>query len=300
MELTHMSLCTGIGGIDLAAEWAGFKTIAQCEIDEYASKVLAKNFKGAPNLHDIRTVTNERLAELGIDRKTITVLSAGFPCQPYSLAGKGLGDSDERDLWGEVARVIGEIRPRWFVGENTPGLFARVNQRYFKRILTDLAALGYSVGWGIWGACDVGAPHRRDRVFIVAYADGKRCHTHAIQRREFTQSRITQNARRIQESWMQSKRVGRRISDATGNELWVYGCTAEIEESRRERNNYGSGTKRNAGGEWWKIEPDVGRVAYGISHRVDRLRCLGNAVVPQQIYPVFQEIANLSEVEIHA
>ena len=137
-------------------------------------------------------------------------------------------------------------------------------------------------------------------MFIVAYADGKRCHTHAIQRREFTQSRITQNARRIQESWMQSKRVGRRISDATGNELWVYGCTAEIEESRRERNNYGSGTKRNAGGEWWKIEPDVGRVAYGISHRVDRLRCLGNAVVPQQIYPVFQEIANLSEVEIHA
>lgn len=96
-----MSLCTGIGGIDLAAEWAGFKTIAQCEIDEYASKVLAKNFKGAPNLHDIRTVTNERLAELGIDRKTITVLSAGFPCQPYSLAGKGLGDSDERDLWGK-------------------------------------------------------------------------------------------------------------------------------------------------------------------------------------------------------
>ena len=130
--------------------------------------MLAKNFKGVPNLHDIRTVKNERLAEFGIDGNTITVLSAGFPCQPYSLAGKGLGDSDERDLWGEVARVIREVRSRWFVGENTPGLFARVNQRYFKRVLTDLAALGYSVGWGIWGACDVGAPHRRDRVFIVA------------------------------------------------------------------------------------------------------------------------------------
>lgn len=150
MELTHMSLCSGIGGIDLAAEWAGFRTIAQCETDEYASKVLAKNFKGVPNLHDIRTVGNEWLAEYGIDRGAITVLSAGFPCQPYSLAGKGKGDGDERDLWGEVARCIGEIKPRWFVGENTPGLFARANQRYFKRILADLAALGYSVSWGIW------------------------------------------------------------------------------------------------------------------------------------------------------
>ena len=170
--MTHLSLCSGIGGLDLAAEWAGFETVAQCEIDTYASKVLAKNFPGVPNLHDIRTVTNERLAELGI--QTPTVISAGFPCQPYSLAGKGLGDRDDRDLWGEVARVLGEIRPRWFVGENTPGLFARSNQRYFRRVLDDLAALGYSVGWGIWGACDVGAPHKRDRVFILAYADGER------------------------------------------------------------------------------------------------------------------------------
>ena len=121
----HLSLCSGIGGLDLAAEWAGFETVAQCEIDEYASKVLAKNFKGVPNLHDIRTVTNKRLAEFGIDGKEITVISAGFPCQPYSLAGKGLGDRDERDLWGEVARVLTEIKPKWFVGENTPGLFTK-------------------------------------------------------------------------------------------------------------------------------------------------------------------------------
>lgn len=179
MKLTHVSLCSGIGGIDLAAEWAGFTTVAQCEIDEYASKVLAKNFKGVPNLHDIRTVTNARLREHGIDSNGITVLSAGFPCQPYSLAGKGKGDGDERDLWGEVARCIGEIKPRWFVGENTPGLFARANQRYFKRILADLAALGYSVSWGIWGACDVGAPHRRDRVFIV----GRNVSDAAVERR---------------------------------------------------------------------------------------------------------------------
>ena len=124
MTLTHLSLCTGIGGIDLAAEWAGFTTVGQCEIDEYASRVLAKNFKGVPNLHDIRTVDNARLRAYGIEPENITLLSAGFPCQPYSLAGKGRGDGDKRDLWGEVKRCIGEIGPRWFVGENTPGLFA--------------------------------------------------------------------------------------------------------------------------------------------------------------------------------
>lgn len=130
----------------MAAEWAGFETVAQCEIDEYASKVLAKNFKGVPNLHDIRTVTNERLAEFGIDGKEITVVSAGFPCQPYSLAGKGRGDCDSRDLWGEVARVLGEIRPPWFVGENTPGLFARQNQRFFRRVLDVLPRWGIASG----------------------------------------------------------------------------------------------------------------------------------------------------------
>lgn len=172
MSLTHFSLCTGIGGIDLAAEWAGFTTIGQCEIDDYASRVLEKNFKGVPNFHDIRTITNERLREKGVDPESITVLSAGFPCQPYSLAGKGKGDGDERDLWGEVKRCIGELKPKWFVGENTPGLFARANQKYFRRILTDLTEMGYNVAWGIWGACDVGAPHKRERVFLCARNSG--------------------------------------------------------------------------------------------------------------------------------
>ena len=154
MRLTHFSLCSGIGGIDLAAEWAGFETIGQCEVDEYASKVLAKNFKGVKNYGDIRTITAERLRRDGITGGGITVLSAGFPCQPYSLAGKGLGDGDSRDLWGEVARILREVRPKWFVGENTPGLFTRNNQRFFRRVIDDITESGYSVSWALWGACD--------------------------------------------------------------------------------------------------------------------------------------------------
>lgn len=263
--MTHLSLCSGIGGLDLAAEWAGFETVAQCEIDTYASKVLAKNFPGVPNLHDIRTVTNERLAELGI--RTPTVISAGFPCQPYSLAGKGLGDRDDRDLWDEVARVLREIHPCWFVGENTPGLFARSNQRYFRRVLDDLAALGYYVGWKIWGACDVGAPHKRQRVFIIAYREIpypalERCSSDEIQRGVPSQGRNEENKRRVRPCGMQSSGI----------------C------------NSPSGKI-----DWWQIEPDVGRVADGVPHRVDRLRCLGNAVVPQQAYPIFKAIAWFEE-----
>lgn len=315
--LKHLSLCSGIGGLDLAAEWAGIRTVAQCEIDGYASRVLEKNFKGVPNLHDIRTVTNERLRERGIAPEKITVISAGFPCQPYSLAGKGRGDRDERDLWEEVKRVIGEIRPRWFVGENTPGLFSRENQRYFRRILSDLAALGYNVGWGIWGACDVGAPHKRERVFLVAHADGerrgvfgavertacgslgksetktplgtgstcgparggvlytkdvsntfiKRCNTREIQRGNIEESGRTESSERIQERGTQFDRV----------------CdSVPYVQNKREYDS----------GEWWEVEPDVGRVAYGVSARVDRLRCLGNAVVPYQAYPIFKAIAD--------
>ncbi len=268
-QLNHFSLCSGIGGIDLAAVKAGFKTVAQCEIDDYASKVLAKNFKGVPNLNDIRTVTNGRLAEHGIDPAEITVISAGFPCQPYSLAGKGRGDSDSRDLWGEVARVLGEVRPRWFVGENTPGLFARENQRYFRRVLNDLTALGYSVGWGIWGACDVGAPHRRDRVFIVGHRNIPDADSCGQQKRRFQW-----------QSSVQPAQVHCPLSDTR----------CKREEERRKNSNELERYMRN-----WQTEPDVGRVANGVPSRVDRLRCLGNAVVPQQVYPIFEAIAKFEK-----
>lgn len=285
----------------MAAEWAGFETVAQCEIDEYASKVLAKNFKGVPNLHDIRTVTNERLAEFGIDGKEITLVSAGFPCQPYSLAGKGHGDRDSRDLWGEVARVLGEIKPPWFVGENTPGLFARQNQRFFRRVLDDLTALGYSVGWGIWGACDVGAPHKRERVFLLG-RNSDDLHDEkerAIQRgKNAKPRRACGNVSDDNGLWeLQSKGsvedIGERacdicenVSDADGYAERGLSCGEETTQSV-----FGIG-RRNAGAEWWQAEPDVGRVVDGVPARVDRLRCLGNAVVPAQAYPIFKAIAD--------
>lgn len=312
--LTHFSLCTGIGGLDLAAELAGFSTLAQCEIDDYASKVLKKNFPRVPNLNDIRTVTLQQLTEHGIDGMSITVISAGFPCQPYSLAGKGLGDSDVRDLWSEVARVVGEIKPRWFVGENTPGLFARSNQRFFRRVLADLAALGYSVGWGIWGACDVGAPHKRNRIFILAHSDGKRRRIFEQEQQKFigkmdyTETKTSFGASCLFRNFPYTNSNGRRenktieqrtckplIEARRENQLgrtyssFSYADCFREQQSKRYKQE---SRERACDDSWWQTEPDVGRVANGVPSRVDRLRCLGNAVVPQQAYPIFKAIAD--------
>lgn len=293
--LTHLSLCSGIGGIDLAAEWAGFKTIGQCEIDEYASRVLEKNFKGVHNFHDIRAITDRELREHGIGG--CTVLSAGFPCQPYSLAGKGLGDGDERDLWGEVARCIGLVRPKWFVGENTPGLFARANQRYFHRIVNDLSALGYSTSWGMWGARDVGAPHKRERVFIVAriVSDpaGERFCENEIQRRKSVQGWELEVGREVQTCGVQSSGVCGVLSDPAGEQMGERRSKSDIRQEDSRRNNHTGREKENGSWKWWEVEPDICRVADVVPDRVDRLRCLGNAVVPQQIFPIFKAIAEI-------
>lgn len=295
--LTHLSLCSGIGGIDLAAEWAGFKTIGQCEIDEYASKVLAKNFKGVHNFHDIRAITDGELREHGIGGGC-TVLSAGFPCQPYSLAGKGLGDGDKRDLWGEVARCIGLVRPKWFVGENTPGLFARANQRYFRRIVNDLSALGYSTSWGMWGACDVGAPHKRERVFIVARnIPDPTCKrfgaSKEVQRRKSVQGWGIKVGSKEQTCRVQSFGVCGILSDTAGLQMEEHRSKSDIGQESERRDDNRRYKKENDPWKWWEVEPNVGRVVDVIPDRVDRLRCLGNAVVPYQIYPIFRAIAEI-------
>lgn len=328
MRLTHLSLCSGIGGLDLAAELAGFETIGQCEVDKYASQVLAKNFKGVKNYGDIRTITADRLAADGIRAEEITAISAGIPCQPYSLAGKGLGDCDSRDLEQELVRVVGELKPKWLVVENTPGLFARKNQQYFERILNDISALGYQIGWGLWGACDVGAWHKRERVFIIAHANvgesrpgtvtepvkktfvelgtdggsygdvshsvGERRNQDEVQFRELIQSCQQEDNERIYSGGMQSCGICSVLSD-TSCERKIErrnGELSKIETITEQWKFNGRRMSQYVGGELWQVEPDVGRVANGVSARVDRLRCLGNAVVPQQAYPIFKAIAD--------
>jgi DNA (cytosine-5)-methyltransferase 1 len=161
------SLFAGIGGFDLAARWMGWETAWFSEIDPYASAVLAKHWPDVPNHGDITQIDFTQV-------EPVDMLCGGFPCQPHSVAGKKKGSADERDLWPEYERAIRILRPRYIVAENVPGLFASDGGRFFGRVLGALAALGYDAEWTVLSGADVGAPHERERVWIVAYPGRER------------------------------------------------------------------------------------------------------------------------------
>lgn len=166
--MTHASLFSGIGGFDLAAEWMGWQNVFNCEIDPFCRKVLAYHFPDAKQYENIKTT------DFTIHRGHIDVLTGGFPCQPFSLAGKRKGANDDRYLWPEMLRAIREIRPRWVVGENVLGIVNWSDGMVFEQVQADLEAAGYEVQPFLIPACAVDAPHRRDRVWFVAHANNER------------------------------------------------------------------------------------------------------------------------------
>lgn len=163
-----LDLFSGIGGFSLGLERAGMKTVAFCEIEPYAQRVLRKHWPDVPIYEDVREVTNERLRTDGIPR--IDIVTGGFPCQDLSSAGKQAGITGERSgLWGELCRIIGEIRPKYAIVENVTNLLAGERGAWFGRLLGDLAEIGYDAEWHCIPASAVGANHHRDRVWIVAH-----------------------------------------------------------------------------------------------------------------------------------
>lgn len=161
--MTHASLFSGIGGFDLAAEWLDWQNVFNCEIDPFCRKVLAYHFPEAKQYEDVKTT------DFTIHRGHIDVLTGGFPCQPFSLAGKRKGADDNRYLWPEMLRAIREIQPRWVVGENVFGIVNWSDGMVFEQVQSDLENEGYEVQPYIIPACAVDAPHRRDRVWFVAH-----------------------------------------------------------------------------------------------------------------------------------
>lgn len=160
-----MSLFSGIGGLDLAAEWAGFETVGQCEWADYPTKVLEKHWPDVPRWRDIRTLTGDDFyAKTGL--RTVDVISGGFPCQPFSVAGKRGGKEDDRYLWPEMFRVIRELKPLALVIENVPGIVSLA----LDQVLADLESEGYACQTFIVPAAGVGAWHKRERVAICGYA----------------------------------------------------------------------------------------------------------------------------------
>ncbi len=266
--MKSIELFAGIGGISLAAEWAGIETVAFCEREPFCQKILSKHWSGVPIFDDVKTLNKQTLIDGGVDIGAIDIISGGFPCQPYSIAGKRRGTEDDRDLWPEMFRIIEEIRPNWVVGENVANF---VNME-LDRTISDLESIGYTGGAFVIPAASVGAKHKRERTFIVAHSNNSRCiyrqaEKQPAERREHAQC----------ESIASCTNVAYPDSERLEREDWT----------KLESQNI---TRRCKPRARWSIEPDVGRVANGVSNRVDRIKGLGNAVVPQQIYPIFKAI----------
>jgi DNA (cytosine-5)-methyltransferase 1 len=257
------SLFSGIGGLELGLERAGMNVRWQVEWDDYCNQVLAKHWPDIPRYKDIHDVDPAQL-------EPVDLICGGFPCQPVSLAGARKAQDDDRWLWPEFFRIVRHLRPRYVLVENVPGLASAG----MGDVLGDLASIGYDCEWESIPAAAVGAPHLRYRIFIVAYPTGTR-----PQGRWDTGSDGT--------------RTETPDSVETDGPLGCVGSDRALADTlgagpQRGGSGRSPGTQETTGQtnqlerpSWWGVEPDVGRVANGIPNRVDRLRGLGNAVVPQ-------------------
>jgi len=273
-----LDLFSGIGGFSLGLERAGMETVAFCEVDQFCRKLLRQNFAGIPIYEDIRTLRKSRLEADGI--RGIDLICGGFPCQPFSNAGKRKGKDDNRDLWPEMFRVIQECGPAWVIGENVAGF---VNME-LERTISDLEGQGYQVRAFNIPACAIEAPHERKRIWIVAHRDSN------------GRGWVLRETRQGSNGTKQRKNFDGESFGDGGHGPACKGTSAysptHPRDLRYELGGHGRENKaqqirmgRKAVGVpsegWWTSEPDVGRVANGVPHRVDRIKALGNAVIPQ-------------------
>lgn len=286
-ERTHLDLFSGIGGFALACRIAGertgarIRTVAFCEQEPYAQAVLRKHWPDAPIFDDVCQFDGKPY------RGKCWLLTGGFPCQPFSVAGQRRGEADDRALWPEMLRVIAEARPAWVLGENVDG-FVSLG---LDRCLSDLEAAGYEVWPVVIPACAVDAPHRRDRVWIVAHSKSERwgarrngwgeaagSGTHAESHRPSQNPLAVANADdRLRHEPDKELRTRRDTANGCGSSCDTnpeYAPNPDGEQARRPAKSRGECCE-------WEPEPAVGRVANGIPNRMDRLRGLGNAIVPQ-------------------
>lgn len=260
--LAHLDLFSGIGGFALGLErTGGFRTAAFCEIDAFPRAVLRKHWPQVHCFPDVCDLDGAALDRRGIPRPDI--ISAGYPCQPFSSAGKQGGERDDRHLWPEAFRLIEELRPRWFLGENVIG-HVRMG---LDAVLSDLEGIGYAAIPLVIPACSVGAPHKRDRVWIIAHADDTRRQPSSGSGQD--DGEAGDNLGRVCAPASDADRERRRGGSAIGENA------THVRQLLRSPG-------RDAGSlEPWHTEPGMGRLANGVPGKVDRIRAFGNAVVPQ-------------------
>lgn len=286
-KLTHFSLFTGIGGIDLAAEAAGFTTVCQCEWASYQNAVLEKHWPVTPRFQDITTVTKEAFIEK-TGKETVTLISGGFPCQPFSSIGPKRGFTDPRYLWPEMCRVINELRPHWVLGENV----ANFINMGFHKTLFDLAKAGYAVWTFVLPACAVGAWHERKRTFIVgADVSHAPCFRHRLPPQRVLCGNLTR--RGVPQEKEREILLERGIAFGSSLPSGTGGGQEPAYQSGMGGMAYGLPAGVDGNFLWTVEPPGIPRLAEDKKDRAKRLRSLGNAVVPAQVYPILRYIADI-------
>ena len=265
------SLFAGIGGFDLGFERAGMQTLWQVERNAYCRAVLAKHFPDAERFEDVRDVGAHNLAP-------VDLVCGGFPCTDLSYAGKGAGlDGAESGLWSEFSRLIGELRPRYVVVENVPALLARG----YGRVLGDLAAIGYDAEWDCLPAAAFGAPHLRDRLWVVAYPDSDQRGQQGHLQRNGEPQAGEQAPRRGDAHGLRADGADTAVEHGQARGGLGEGGSRRSSFAARGLSGDGLAPEWEASDPWSAGEPDVDRMADGVPAQVDRLAALGNALVPQ-------------------
>jgi DNA (cytosine-5)-methyltransferase 1 len=303
--MRHGSLFSGIGGFDLASEWMGWENVFHCEWNEFGQKVLKYYWPKAITYNDITKT------DFSIHRGTIDILTGGFPCQPYSSAGKRLGKEDERHLWPEMLRTIREIQPTWVVGENVRGLTNWNGGLVFDEVQADLESEGYEVTPFLLPAASVNAPHRRDRIWFVAfnptYSDG-------IFRSKRYGEAITSNRRENSEHKSKGDKIWDKHQTISGTGVSTDSDLLRCDKCiQHDEVNTGEGGFNAFGdineGNNWQNFPTVSPICDGddgISNRLDSItfskwrnesiKAGGNAIVPQVVYQIFKAIDQYNQL----
>ena len=285
--LRHLDLFSGLGGFSLGLEaTGGFETVAFCDIEKFSRKVLKKHWPNVKQYKDIKELTYEQIKEDTL--APIDIVTGGYPCQPFSIAGSQRGEKDKRHLWPDMFRIVKECKPTWVIGENVSGHI----KLGLDTVLQDLESEGYSVRAFSISASSIGANHQRERVWIIAHSN---------------MENTRQHGRRIESTW-DTESIGPRTSEETErspNSDKVNGSSERaslvgessytnsqgLQGRRSEQQLRENETERPTSWDsWWESEPSVGRVANGIPHRVDRLKGLGNSLVPAIPFIIGQSI----------
>ena len=271
-KLKHLDLFSGIGGFSLGLEaTGGFETVAFCDYDSYCQKILRKHWPWVTINDDIKELNHEKLNSNGHTK--IDIVTGGYPCQPFSVAGRQQGEKDPRHVWPEYFRLIKELRPTWVIGENVSGHV----KLGLDTVLENLESEGYSARTFSISASSIGANHQRERIWIVANSGCSWGSGSEFQRKNENEIK-KENANQFERS------------SSSSQSNMVYSDSERLEKWESIGENFSQEYQTLIGADWWSIEPDVGRVANGVPKRVDRLKSLGNSLVPHIPYYIGMSI----------